>query len=425
MAKKPTFYPNLPRTKRPKGVKRVGAIMTNTPVYTPQVNQADRLNKSFGIYSPNWISVNTKQFQGNDVRSGTKNPNWRVTIVQGGDATSSYSRTQFKLKPTSYSVRSEDSSSLSTGYGTSFGGMLTLQRDVTALEDKAIGRLKHKLQDKVGNAQLGPPLAESREIHRLVRQINGIGMGTFKALLAAKASKGKSLSKQFGDIWLGFGFGVNPLLQDIKSASDSILHYVTRMDRRVVVTGTATQDYHSAQNNAISSSEAISAHCTLGWFLSSNHVQGVRYVAGVNINVRGGSNYGMADHLGLKVEALPSILWELTPYSWVVDYFTTVGSWLDDTFYTLPVTVAYLSKNYKYQCRTSAYPKAITISGATSTLSGSASVGTFLEFSRVKLAPTLPTRSLRIKSADEIASHGLTKLLNLGSILAGRHGPKL
>jgi len=425
MAKKPTFYPNLPHVKRPKGVKRVGAIMVNTPVYTPQVNQADRLSKAFGTYSPNWISVNTKQFQGNDTRSGTKNPSWRVTIAKGGDATSSYSRTLFKLKPTSYSIYSEDIASVSNGFGTSFGGMLTFQKDPIALEDKAIGRLRNKLQGKIGNAQLGPPLAESREIHRLVRQINGLGMSSFKALLAAKASKGKSVSKQLGDIWLGFGFGVNPLLQDIKSATDSILHYVTRIDRRIVVTGTATQDYSSGKDNATSSSEAISAHCTLGWYLSSNHVQGVRYVAGLNLIVQGGSNYSMADHLGLKVQALPSILWELTPYSWAVDYFSTVGSWLDDAFYTLPVTVSYLSKNYKYQCRTTAFPKAITIPGAKSTLGGGASIGEFVEFSRVKLAPNIPTRSLRIKSVDEIASHGITKLLNLGSVLAGRRGPRL
>jgi hypothetical protein len=259
----------------------------------------------------------------------------------------------------------------------------------------------------------------------LVRQINGLGMETFKALLAAKKSKGKSISKQFANIWLGFGFGVNPLLQDIKSATDSILHYVTRVDRRIVITGTASRDYSSGKNNAISSSDYISAHSSLGWFLSSNHVQSVRYTAGLNLDVRGGSNYSMPDHLGLKVEALPSILWELTPYSWAFDYFSTVGSWLDDTFYTLPVTVVYLSKSYKYQCRTTAFPKAINVPGSTSTLGGSASEGIYTSFSRVKQAPVLPTRSLRIKSVDEIASNGLTKLLNLGSVIAGRRGPNL
>jgi hypothetical protein len=425
MAKQPKFYPNLPRMWRSKDAKRVGAILVNTPVLTSKVFRADRWQKAFGIYSPNWISVTTTENQGSDTRSGTKNPNWRVTIASGGDATSSYSRTLFKLKPTSYNIYSEDPLSWSRGSGQMFGGMLTFQPDYTVLKDQAIGRLKHKLRSKVGNAQLGPPIAESREIHRLVRQINGLGMSTFRALLAAKKSGGKSVAKQFGNIWLGFGFGVNPLLQDIKSAADSILEYITREDRRIVVTASISRDYNSMKDNAVSSSDYISAHSSLGWFLSSNHVQGIRYVAGVNINVRAGSNYSMPDHLGLKIEALPSILWELTPYSWALDYFSTVGSWLDDVFYTLPVTVIYLSESYKYQCRTVATPKAINISGATSTLSGNPSVGVYTAFTRTKLAPTLPTRSLRIKTVDEIANHGLTKLLNLGSVIAGRHGPSL
>jgi hypothetical protein len=425
MAKSPKFYPNLPRANRPKGVKRVDATLIRTPSYTPKVFRADALYKPLSIYTPNWISVTSKDFNGTDERVGTKNANWRVIIANGGDATTTYGRSQYRCRPTSFSVRTEDSSYLSTGYGTMFGGLLMQENDVSVLEDQAIGRLKHKLSGKVGNAQLGPPIAESREIHRLVRQINEAGMSAFKALLAAKKTKGKSASKAAADIWLGFGFGVNPLLQDIKSAADSVMHYVSRQDYRVRITGTATQEYHSSYNNAISSSDAISAHATLGWFLSSNHVQGIRYVAGVDIKVQAGSGYSVADHLGLKLGALPSILWEITPYSWAIDYFTTVGSWLDDVFYTLPVTVKYLSKSYKYQCETLATPKALVTAGTSCSFSGLPSLGRYTRFTRTKLAPTLPTRSLRIKTVDEIASHGLTKLLNLGSIIAGRHGPKL
>jgi len=425
MAKPAKFYPNLPRGDRPKDVKRVGALMVTAPVYTAKERHADNLNKQFNVYTGNWILFSGREYQGDNTRAGTKNPGWRVTIAKGGDATSNYSRETFKLKPMKYRITSENSTSLSNGYGTAFGGILVSEKDKVALEDVAIGRLRNRLSSKVGNAQLGPPLAESREIHRLVRQVNGLGMKTFRALLAAKATKGKSLASQFGDIWLGYGFGVNPLLKDIQQAADSVLHYVTRQNFRTVITGTHSRDYASSANLAISSSDAISAHVNLGWFLSATHWQGVRYRAGVDIKVRAGSNYSVADHLGLKVEALPSILWELVPYSWAVDYFTTVGSWLEDSFYTMPATVAYLSKSYKYESNTSGSPIALKIPGANATLSASNSFGRFTRFTREKLAPDLPTRSLRIKSVDEIASHGLNKLLNLGSILAQKHGPKL
>lgn len=295
MAKQARFYPNIPRVDRPKDVKRPGAIMVKTPVYTPKERHADNLSKQFNVYTGNWINESTKEYQGDNTRAGTKNPGWRVTIAKGGDATSAYQRECYKLKPMKYRITSETATSISRGYGTAYGGILIVENDKLALEDIAIGRLRNRLSGKVGNAQLGPPLAESREIHRLVRQINGLGMKTFRALLAAKATKGKSLASQFGDIWLGFGFGVNPLLKDTQQAVDSILKYVTRQNYRTVITGTSSRDYASSANLAISSSDAISSHCNLGWYLNASHWQGVRYRAGVDIKVRAGSSYSVTD----------------------------------------------------------------------------------------------------------------------------------
>ncbi len=425
MAKQPRFYPIIPRDKQTRRVRsNVDAILVTAPVRVPVRLIADQLYKPSNTYTPLFIDTNTYETYGTNVKSGVKNPSWRVTIAKGGDATSNYSRQVYHIKPLYYTAWSESSQYLSKGIGQRGGEMLIQQNDPTDLDNQAIGRLKNRLQGKVGNAQLGPPLAESREIGRLVRQINDIGMNTLKSLLAAKASKGKSVAKQFADAWLGFGFGVNPLLQDIKSAADSIAHYITRQDLRVVVRGTATREYHSS-SNANSSSEYIVYSASLGFRSSAHHIQGIRYVAGVDLQVRGGSNYSVADHLGLKVEALPSILWELTPYSWVVDYFTTVGSWLEDAFYTVPGTVKYVSKNYKYQSVTTSSPVIFPLLGWKAQVTGGPAIARYVEFSRTQLAPVFPVRSLSIKSVDEIASHGLTKLLNLASVLAVRHGPRL
>jgi hypothetical protein len=318
----------------------------------------------------------------------------------------------------------EGVNNLSRGYGTLDGGYIRNEASTVTLNDQAISRLKNRLSGKVGNAQLGPPIAESREIHRLVRQINGLGMDTLKAMLAAKKSKGKSVTKLASDIWLGFGFGVNPLLKDIQTAADSVMHYVTRQDRRIVISGSATQEYHSGSIDT-GSSTYIAQDCAYGWYRSARHTQGIRYEAGIDLEVRAGSNYSVTDHLGLKVEQLPSVLWELTPYSWVLDYGATVGSWLEDMFYTLPGTVKFLSKSYKYQSETNSNVKLFLSVGTKAVFSGSTAKSVYSLFVREKQAPVLPTRALRIKSVDEIASHGVTKLLNLASVLAGQRGPNL
>lgn len=424
MAKQPRFYPNLPREPSHKKGRRVGAISTRTVVTTPRIIHADRLFKLSSSYEPNYLSVDSKVTQGFNQAFGTKNPGWRMTIASGGDATSSYSREHYSFIPTKYVVRSNSVNWLSKGYGTLSGGLLIVQNDQAALNDAAIGRLRNKLQGKVGNAKLAPPLAESREIHRLVRQINDLGMDALKAMLAAKKSKGKSVSKLVGNIWLGFGFGVNPLLNDIKTSVDSILHYVTRRDGRIVITGAANVEYHSGLPSD-SSSEGVAQDAGIAWQISATHQQGIRYVAGIDLKVRGSSSYNVADHLGIKLGELPSTLWELTPFSWVADYGATVGSWLDDMFYTVPGTVLYLSKNYKYQSDTVAVPKAVNTLGSDVVLSGNASIGRYILFQRSKQALAVPVRSLRIKSVDEIAGHGLNKMMNLAGVIAGRHGPRL
>jgi len=420
MAKQPKWYPNLPRDRSRKPEPRVRAILIRTDVRVPRIIRADRTFKPTKAYTPAYLEETSSVSAGFNERSGTKNKDWRVTIAKGGDATSNYSREHYVIQPTTYSILTESPNWLSRGRGTLYGGMLRLENDQTALNNRAIGALKNKLQGKVGNAKLLAPLAESREIHRLVRQINGLGMNAFKALLAAKKTKGKSLAKQAGDIWLGLGFGVNPLLHDLKTAADSILKFTTRQDYRIVITGTATTEYLSG-SVPTSSSEFIAQDAAIAWYRAAKHIQGIRYVAGVDLTVRSGSSYSVEDHLGLKLSELPSTLWELMAFSWAVDYFTTVGSWLDDMFYTVPGIVKYVSKNYKYQSDTACSPRTFLTAGTTAAFSGSVSRTRYTLFTRTQLAPVFPVRSLSIKSADEIASHGLTKLLNLASVLIGRN----
>lgn len=428
MAKRPTFYPNLPREKRSKSGPRVGAVSginISRPLYCPHVARADRLHKPSGSYNPTYISENSMVGAGTVDKFGTRNPGWKVTIAKGGDAGSNYSGRHDKLvSPTTYSIRTESLNWLSVGYGTMFGGILLLENDTTSLNNQAIGRLRNKLQGKVGNAQLAAPIAESREIHRLVRQINNLGMDTLKAMLAAKQSKGKSIAKLAGDIWLGYGFGVNPLLKDIQSAADSILHYVTRQNNRIRVSGAATQEYQSG-SVPTNGQFSIAQDAQIAWYRSAHHLQGIRYTAGIDLEVRGGSNYSVPDHLGLKLGALPSTLWELTAFSWVVDYVSTVGSFLDDTFYTVPGNVKYVCKSYKYQSEVTCTPKCFTTLDSTSVFSGTPTKWLHTGFTRTTLAPSLPVRSLSLKSVDEIASNGIGKMLNLASVLAGRRGPKL
>jgi hypothetical protein len=243
-----------------------------------------------------------------------------------------------------------------------------------------------------------------------------------KAALAIKKTRGKSAAKFFGDVWLGFGFGVRPLISDLANAANAILDYQTREDHHVRVVGTATREYTSGQ--VIAPVYSICPGVKIGYTNHGHHMQGVHLVAGIDLKIRSTASYGMSDQLGLSLGAVPGALWELVPFSWVVDYASTVGDWIDDMFFTIPGIVKYVSRSEKYQTETTGVPYASYSPGYTGSFNSSPAELKYVNFNRTVLA-TLPTRQLRLKTTDEVAKFGLTKLLNLASVLAQKRGPNL
>jgi len=432
MAVKPKFYPVLTRDKGSKDhLRPAKRAAKNNIIYGNYRYWANYFNGT--SIDNNWINVFGSQTIGVDSATYLNQPGHKVAIAKGVDQTGAYTREIRLLKSAAYSVHSESTISAlfparrwSDGYGQVYGASLDASpppATLQSLKDIALARLKNRLSGYVGNAELAAPLAESREIHRLVRQINGVGMDTLKAMLAAKKSKGKSVTKLASQIWLGFAFGVNPLLKDIQTACDSILKYQTRQDQTTRVSGSANTEYSSYSKQLLG---VVAYGVDMYNIHAAHHDLSVRIVAGLNLTTRSSASYSVSDHLGLKVGALPGTLWELTPFSWVVDYFSTVGPWLEDMFYTLPGTTIYVSQSTKYHCDTLSTGEFIPQSAASMKVSGNGgqSKNRYVSFNREKLS-LLPSRALRIKSADEIAKSGVSKLLNLASVIAGHYGPNL
>jgi hypothetical protein len=419
-SQKPKFYPILPGRRKAQRLEKQDGL--TTPISYSRRLYADLTLISTGDVSEFLNESNERTLAWNS-KSFARHPGWQLAVAKGGDATFSYSREIGTYKPIVYGGTSKNATWRSKCYGSIHGvGPVFEPKETLTLQDQALGKLKHKLNGYIGNAQLQAPLAESREIHRIVRQINTIGIDTLKALLAIKKTRGKSAAKHFGDVWLGFGFGINPMLKDIEKAANSILDYNTRQDRTVRVVGTATREYHSRVANTVGESVAFGTTCkTISQVI---HTQGVQIVAGIDLQTRSAASYSVYDHLGLEISEIPSTLWELTPYSWAFDYFFTVSPWLDDMFYTLPGECKYVSQATKYQSETTDYPVFVPQSGFTWSGGGTMGRARYVSFSRTPLA-VLPSRGIRIKTSDEIAKYGGTKLLNLASVLAGRMGPKL
>lgn len=122
---------------------------------------------------------------------------------------------------------------------------------------------------------------------------------------------------------------------------------------------------------------------------------------------------------------LPSLIpafWELVPYSWVVDYFTTVGSFLDDTFVADQGKCIYVVECKKYTVKAMSTFVHVPNNSNCNIVSGycEPAMAEWYSFRRTPLSK-FPDRKLRFKTMAEIGGLGaFNKVLNLAAVLAGR-----
>lgn len=358
-------------------------------------------------------------------RITTSNPSYRIQIAKGQNATTNYTNRKGKVIPYGHIVTCKFKQSATSlvnsksmhiycpDLSTLIGPV-----DDAALQDIAFQRLKSRLANVVGNADLMAPVAELRELRGLVRQTANLAIDVTKALIDIKRTKGKSALDFAADAWLGFNFGVRPLIADTNKAIDSVNSFLNRNDQSVRLVGSSNKEWFS-KGTDVNLAGALGAGSIVS--IQIHHQLSYRCVAGFDLNLRSGNNYNLAEHLGFSYTKLPSTLWELTPFSWVADYFGTVGNYLSDTFTSPPGDTKYVSLNKKYTAK-------VILSGRKDAGIGGVTdysrtdffrqgYAEYIHFTRTSLS-SLPRAALRFKTQDELGFSAVSKLLNLSAILA-------
>jgi hypothetical protein len=138
------------------------------------------------------------------------------------------------------------------------------------------------------------------------------------------------------------------------------------------------------------------------------------------------SNWSFSDQLGLGMEYLPGVLWELTPFSWIVDYFTTIGAFLDDQFVMPPGMTSYIVVDRKYHCETSSSASNARANPSYMVSSPSGGGGITCDAFTRSILSALPHAAVRFKSFQastpdknktETSNYAVSKLLNLVSVI--------
>jgi hypothetical protein len=372
-----------------------------------------------------FYDVNDVTGPDNDVKTTYSNPSWRIQIAKRQDAGRAYSliKNEYQLVQAKCHSTGIGPKLGKKAYGkfTYVGYLGNWPSTNDALRDRALTTLKRKLKKRVGNADALTPLAESRELRGLVRSAAGMATGLLETLIDIKRTKGASALKYASDAWLSFSFGIRPLVDDTKKIAAAIGNYLDRGDAAFREVGSAKMDWISTSDQGGNQTPNFrGGHCY--GYSRTSHSLSYRYYCGGHVTVRSAQDYGIGEHLGFEFGNLPSVFWELIPYSWVVDYFTNVGNFLDDTFWVLPGSVTYSGYNRRYESRTVVdwtWKNPSPTEWAIQPTNGQ-SIIKRMEFERTPVGNTLSTVGLRVRSIDEIGIYGVNKLLNLASVFIQR-----
>lgn len=398
-------------------------------------------------------------------KAGEQVPMWRKLIASNNDATGFFSGNVLWLRPGGIQVGVNWNSwgeSLKTDYvGPSNVG--TVDTSLATADDadqlariKFYNRLRDAMQDMSGGPFLGELGKTIRDIRRPAKalsdmadnfvrretlrqiaerqRIAGYGPAAWNAggkkpakPLSKRAKKAlKDSSKAAADAWLGFSFGALPLVNDIDGGARALASLAGRTDRRTVIGWGESEGSRSTYSDRV-----------LGW--QSGYVRPLYWAAHIEdtkqqvVIYRAGLKPQLAldtplDHMiylggrfGLSPGELVSTAYELTPWSFLIDYFSTLGSlvnaaavstndvaWWNKTVRT--IVQRRVTGTINYAATLAGYP-AKTVSGIAGDIYPSTSFSKTVLRSKISGVP-LPRLEVRWKPSP-------MKLANIAALLRG------
>jgi len=360
---------------------------------------------------------------------GSNNPDWKDDITKGNDASTDYrlyeaetesAETAWATSDWYYNDSLEARSRLSTNR---VPQVFFEDYDDPVVRDIALKRIKDAVSNNSANIKILVPLKEWKETAGLIGSLAQTTLKMVKSVAALKKGKFSDLRKASSEAWLQYNFAVSPTIGDIAAGAEAVADALNRVPATIRVQGTASRDWLSSDKKTLV--PGWPSGCSCFGLVSSHHQISYRFIAGFRQSVEYYNDYqGLAKHLGLGIGDVVPSAWELLPWSWLVDYFTTAGDFLDDVFSTSQGNTTYvlLNKRYIIESQKSTYFDYTVDPGATGYHPSNLKQSGFMTESREvyfrrQVLGSLPTRALRLKCSDEIAKDAVTKLLNLVSIL--------
>lgn len=275
----------------------------------------------------------------NDVFSGSTNPNWRDQVRNGQSATTAASGTRYSyVSPWFSSERRVFINSTKRNLYAEFYGHIPFSAGVataptsdqkSVVEDRAKRKILERLDSVLSSVELGQDLGEYKEtvhgVTKPLKSLRDLTLGYFDALTNLRRSfkhPSPGALKALADTYLEWTFGWKPLALDI---ADAIVGLQNRSRFRFTpIEASAVGDYSASSS---SPTQYAGDPFALQQIWTSTKIQrsySTRYKGMVRVDLESGT-LPVRDVLQLDLPHFIPTVWDLIPYSFVVDYFTNVG----------------------------------------------------------------------------------------------------
>lgn len=294
----------------------------------------------FGQPHPQEVLTNSANsvYQSSYSHAGGDLPQWKKVISQGSDAGNNYvaQRTdyydsmwsgQMKYEYAPYPpsaappIYREFSVRGQPAYGTP--GPANIDPSVY---NTALSSFIPRVNRRITQFSTGQFVGELKEtIHGLKHPLQGIRglLSSYLTGLGRKRGRAPSNRKKrrkfLAEQWLEVSFGLSPLLSDAASAAQAVSRLANSFIPSEHVSSTNSGDVLVGQGEVTQDS-----HGFLNWRHSSRIIDRtrVRVYGAVRLENSGGKT---SDVVGIRTDLFLPTVWELIPYSWLVDYFTNIG----------------------------------------------------------------------------------------------------
>ncbi len=266
-------------------------------------------------------------------RSGSKKEGWSSIIASGGNATTDFDgREDVMISRSPYYVRTsriDDPKTFSIESGDrviSFEPFpVNVDPELPMLRSKAASQAYSRIRSGFNAISFIGELVEVKKM--LLNPANGLARGYTAYMkeamyLRQRIRKLGDLRRAIASLYLEYNFGWVPLYMDIQSACDAY-NDVMKQTKSMRVTGTAKQTYSASLRNSWNTGGYQTAAITE---VDSVRVESsVQWKGAISFETPGSVSFNFGAGIG---DFVPGI-WNLLPWSFVVDYFANIGDILD------------------------------------------------------------------------------------------------